>query len=66
MGKFSKETRQEVIIYRFIKLLTLVGKMDNGRKKFVNVRKLSSGGIYAVLESFERDDEGEFENLMNY
>ena len=47
-------------------MLTLVGKMDNGRKKFVNVKKLSSGDIYAILESIERDDEGEFENLMTY
>lgn len=39
--------------------------MDNGRKKFVNVKKLSSGDIYANLDSIESDEEEEIENLMN-
>ena len=39
--------------------------MDNVRKKHVNMERLSSGDIFALLESIERDDEGDIENIMN-
>ena len=40
--------------------------MDNERKKYVNIERLSRGDIFALLDSIERDDEGDIENIMNY
>ena len=39
--------------------------MDNARKKYVNIESLSSGDIFALLDSIESDDEGDIENIMN-
>ena len=39
--------------------------MDNARKKYVNIERLSSGDIFALLDSTESDDEGDIENIMN-
>ena len=39
--------------------------MDNARKKYFNIEKLSSGDIFALLDSIESDDEGDIENIMN-
>ena len=39
--------------------------MDNARKKYVNNERLSSGDIFALLDSIESDDEGDIENIMN-
>ena len=39
--------------------------MDNARKKYVNIETLSSGDIFALLDSIESDDEGDIENIMN-
>ena len=39
--------------------------MDNARKKYVNIERLSSGEIFALLDSTESDDEGDIENIMN-
>ena len=39
--------------------------MDNARKKYVNIDRLSSGDILALLDSTESDDEGDIENIMN-
>ena len=39
--------------------------MDNARKKYVNIDRLSSGGIFALLGSIENDDKREIENTMN-
>ena len=39
--------------------------MDNGRKKYVNIERISSGDIFALLDSTESDDEGDIENIMN-
>ena len=39
--------------------------MDNARKKYVNIERLSSGDIFALLDSVESDDEGDIENIMN-
>ena len=33
--------------------------------KYVNVEKLSSGEIYALLDAIESDNEDEIENLIN-
>ena len=39
--------------------------MDNARKKYVNIERLSSGDIFALFDSIESDDEGDIENIMN-
>ena len=39
--------------------------MGNGRKKYVNIEKLCSGYIFALLDSTESDEEGDIENIMN-
>ena len=39
--------------------------MDNARKKYVNVERLSSSDIFALLDLNEGDDEGDIENIMN-
>ena len=37
--------------------------MDNARKKYVNIERLSSGDIFALLDSIESDDEGNTEHM---
>ena len=39
--------------------------MDNARKKYINMERLSSGDIFSLLDSIESDDEGDIENVMN-
>ena len=39
--------------------------MDNARKKYVNIKRLSSGDIFTLLDSIENDDERDIENIMN-
>ena len=39
--------------------------MDDARKKYVNTERLSSGDIFALLDSIESDDEGDIENILN-
>ena len=42
--------------------------MDNARKKYVNMERLSSADIFAWLDSImgqDNDDEGDIENIMN-
>ena len=39
--------------------------MDNARKKYVNIEKLSSGDIFPLLDSIESDGEGDTESIMN-
>ena len=39
--------------------------MDNVRKKYVNIERLSSSDIFALLDLNEGDDEGDIENIMN-
>ena len=39
--------------------------MDNARKKYVNIERLSSGDIFALFDSIENNDEGDVENRMN-
>ena len=39
--------------------------MDNGRKKYVNIERIFSGDIFALLDSVESDDEGDIEHIMN-
>ena len=39
--------------------------MDNARKKYVNIERLSSGDIFALFDSIENNDEGDIENRMN-
>ena len=39
--------------------------MDNARKKYVNIERLSRGDIFALLDAVEGYDEGDIENKMN-
>ena len=39
--------------------------MDNTRKKYVNIERLSSGDMFALLDSIESDDKGIIEKIMN-
>ena len=39
--------------------------MDSARKTNVNIERLSSGDIFALLDSIKSDDEGGIENIMN-
>ena len=39
--------------------------MDNARKKYINIERLSSGDIFPLLDSIESDNEGDIENIMN-
>ena len=39
--------------------------MDNARKKYANIEGLSIGDIFALLDLFESDDEGDIDNIMN-
>ena len=39
--------------------------MDNARKKYVNIERLFSGDIFALLDSTESDDERDIENIEN-
>ena len=39
--------------------------MDNARKKYVNIERLSSGDIFTLLDTIETDDEGDTGNKMN-
>ena len=38
--------------------------MDNARKKYVNIERLSSGDIFALLDLIESDDDRDIENIM--
>ena len=39
--------------------------MDNGRRKYVDIESLSTGDIFALLDSIESDDEGNIANIIN-
>ena len=39
--------------------------MYNARKKYVNIERLSSSDIFILLDSVERDEDGDIENIMN-
>ena len=39
--------------------------MGNARKKHLNIERLSSGDIFALIDSIEGDDGGDVENTMN-
>ena len=45
-------------------LVWAVSNMDNARKKYVNIERLSSGDIFALFDSIENNDEGDIENRM--
>ena len=40
--------------------------MHNARKMYVNIERLSSGDIFALLDSTVSDDKGDIENIMKY
>ena len=39
--------------------------MDNARKKYVNIERLSNGDIFALFDSIESNDDGDIENILN-
>ena len=39
--------------------------MDNARKKYVDIQRLSSGDTFALLNSVENNDDGDIEIIMN-
>ena len=39
--------------------------MDKARKKYVNMERLSSGVIFALLDSMGSNNEGDSKNIMN-
>ena len=49
----------------FKRLLWAVSNKDNARKKYFKIKRLSSGDIFAFLDSVESDDEGDIENIIN-
>ena len=49
----------------FKRLVWAVSNMDNERKKDVNIIRWSIGDIFALLDSFESNDERDIENIMN-
>ena len=49
----------------FKRLVRAVSNMDNARKKYVNIERLSSGDIFASLDAVEGYDEGDIEKIMN-
>ena len=66
VGKFWGKNKWK-LLHRvtFKRLVWAVRNMDNARKKYVNIERLSSGDIFALLDSNESDDEGDIENIMN-
>ena len=53
-----------------MKIITLrdiqtFSNMDNASKEYVNIERLSSGDIFALLDLIEINDEGDIENIMN-
>ena len=66
MGKFWGKNKWKLLhIEAFKRLVWAVSNIDNARKKYVNIERLSSGDILALLDSTESDDEGGIENIMN-
>ena len=49
----------------FKHLVWAVSNMNNAKMKFANIEKLSSGDIFALLDSIESDAERDVENIMN-
>ena len=46
-------------------LIRAVSNTNNARKKYVNIETLSRSDILPLLDSIERDDTGNIENIMN-
>ena len=66
MGKFWGKNKQKLLqTETFKRLVWPVINMDNARKKYINMERLSSGDIFSLLDSIESDDEGDIENIMN-
>ena len=67
VGKFWRKNKWKLLhTETFKRLVQEVSNMDNARKKYVNIERLSSGDIFALLDSIESDDEGDIENIKNY
>ena len=62
MGKFWRKYKWNSFhTDTFKRLVWVVSNMDNARKKYVNIESLSSGDVFALLDSIESDDEGDIE-----
>ena len=67
VGKFWGKNKWKLLHTETFKRLTWeVSNMDNARKKYVNIERLSSGDFFAFIESFESVDEGNIKNVMTY
>ena len=66
VGKFWGKNKWTLLHTGTFKgLVWAVSNMDNTRKKYVNIERLSSGDMFALLDSIESDDKGIIEKIMN-
>ena len=74
LNMMMRESSEERINENYFKqfsmnnLVWAFNNMDNARKKYVNMERLSSADIFAWLDSImgqDNDDEGDIENIMN-
>ena len=47
------------------RLVWAVSNMNNARKKYVSIERVSSCDFFALFDSIESEDEGDIEKLMN-
>ena len=60
MGNFWGRNKWKLLhIETFKRFVWAVSNMDNARKKYVIIERLSSGDIFVLVDSTESDDEGE-------
>ena len=66
VGELSGKNKSKLLhMDTFKRLIWAVNNMDNARKKYVNIERLSSGEIFALLDSIDRDEEEDIEDIMN-
>ena len=60
VGNFWGKNKWKLLHIETFKLFVwAVSNMDNARKKYVIIERLSSGDIFVLVDSTESDDEGE-------
>ena len=66
VGKFWGKNKWKLLHTETLKrFVRAVSNMDNARKMYVNMERLSGGDIFALIDSIKSDDEGDIENIMN-
>ena len=59
MGNFWGRNKWKLLhMETFKRFVWAVSNMDNARKKYVIIERLSSGDIFVLVDSTESDDEG--------